>query len=83
MSQYQNIYLIISDMICDAKDLDDSEVNEDLTLVQLEFDSLDYVELMVLAKREFNITLTAEFFIEHPNLSIKSLCEYLEQKAEV
>ncbi|EPL9569280.1 acyl carrier protein [Providencia rettgeri] len=82
MSQYQTIYNKISEMICDAKDLESEEVNEDLTLVQLEFDSLDYVELMVLVKRDFNVTLDADFFIQHPNLSIKELCEHVDKESE-
>lgn len=82
MSQYQTIYNKISEMICDAKDLESEEINEDLTLVQLEFDSLDYVELMVLVKRDFNVTLDADFFIQHPNLSIKELCEHVDKESE-
>lgn len=82
MSQYQTIYSKISDMICDAKDLDAQEMNDSLTLVQLEFDSLDYVELMVLVKREFNVVLDADFFIQHPNISIKGLCEYIDKESE-
>lgn len=82
MSQYQIIYNKISEMICDAKDLESEEVNENLTLVQLEFDSLDYVELMVLVKRDFNVALDADFFIQHPNLSIKELCEHIDKESE-
>ncbi|HDN2512881.1 MULTISPECIES: acyl carrier protein [Providencia] len=82
MSQYQTIYNKISEMICDAKDLESEEVNENLTLVQLEFDSLDYVELMVLVKRDFNVALDADFFIQHPNLSIKELCEHIDKESE-
>ncbi|HEM8291896.1 TPA: acyl carrier protein [Providencia stuartii] len=82
MSQYQTIYNKISEMICDAKDLESEEVNENLTLVQLEFDSLDYVELMVLVKRDFSVALDADFFIQHPNLSIKELCEHIDKESE-
>lgn len=80
MSQYQNIYTTISEMICDAKDLEPENINENLTLVELEFDSLDYVELMVLAKREFGVTLDADFFIQHTNISIKDLCTHIDRE---
>lgn len=79
MSQYQTIYNKISEMIRDAKDLEAEGVNENLTLMQLSFDSLDYVELMVLAKRDFNVTLDADFFIQHPNISVKVLCEHIDK----
>ncbi len=82
MSQYQNIYIKVSEMICDAKDLETEDMNENLTLIQLEFDSLDYVELMVLVKREFNLSLDADFFIQHPNISVKILCEHIDKESE-
>ncbi|MGG4608411.1 acyl carrier protein [Providencia sp. Me31A] len=83
MSQYQTIYKKMSEMICDAKDLEAEDVHEDLTLMQLEFDSLDYVELMVLAKRDFNVTLDADFFIQNPNISVKMLCEHIDKESGV
>ena len=82
MSQYENIYATISEMVCDAKDLEIENINEDQTLVELEFDSLDYVELMVLAKRDFGVTLDADFFIQHPNISIKDLCTYIDRESK-
>ncbi len=53
-----------------------------MTLVQLEFDSLDYVELMVLVKRDFNVALDAEFFLEHPEISVKALCEHIDKESK-
>ncbi|MEX6399762.1 acyl carrier protein, partial [Providencia hangzhouensis] len=70
------------DMICDAKDLEAEELNAEMTLVQLEFDSLDYVELMVLVKRDFNVALDAEFFLEHPEISVKALCEHIDKESK-
>lgn len=51
MNSYEIIYSKISEMIADAKDLPLEALTPDTTLPQLELDSLDYVELMVLAKR--------------------------------
>ncbi|MCA4825591.1 MAG: acyl carrier protein [Serratia rubidaea] len=81
MERYQQVYDTLCEMICDAKDLDSSQLSPDMPLHQLKLDSLDYVEMMVLAKREFGATLNAEMFIEHPNMMLGELCHALaEQK---
>ena len=59
MTAYDEVLQKVCEMICDAKDLEPDEIDENTPLVRLKLDSLDYVELMVLAKREFNITLEA------------------------
>ncbi|VTR24818.1 Uncharacterised protein [Serratia fonticola] len=55
MEKYQQVYLTVSEMICDAKDLEMDDLSPEMPLHQLKLDSLDYVELMVLAKREFGL----------------------------
>ncbi|MBQ0688329.1 acyl carrier protein [Providencia rettgeri] len=80
MSDYQTIYLKINEMICDVKDLDE-DIDANQTLDQIKFDSLDYVELMVLVKREYNVALTADFFIENSTMTIKELIEYISKES--
>lgn len=81
MEKYQQIYDTLCEMLCDAKDLEIEHLSPEMPLHQLHLDSLDYVELMVLAKREFGATLSAEMFIEHPNMTLGELCQKLtEQK---
>ncbi|MFI8417423.1 acyl carrier protein [Serratia sp. NPDC078593] len=81
MEKYQQVYDTVCEMICDAKDLEQSDLSPEMPLYQLKLDSLDYVELMVLAKREFGATLNAEMFMENPNMTLSDLCRLLaEQK---
>ncbi|BDH44606.1 acyl carrier protein [Salmonella enterica subsp. enterica serovar Choleraesuis] len=75
--QYEEVYARIANMIADAKDLELNEINPQRPLAALELDSLDYVELMVLAKREFNISLEAELFIRHPHMTLEELCKHI------
>ncbi|STB68626.1 acyl carrier protein [Citrobacter freundii] len=74
------IYNKITEMICDAKDLEQGQLTPTTTLAELELDSLDYVELMVLAKREFNVNLTPEMFIQNPLMTINELCELIDKE---
>lgn len=80
MSRQQEIYTKLSAMICDAKDLEQDEISPEMTLPQLNFDSLDYVELMVLAKSEYAVELNAEFFLAHPDITLTALCDYIDSK---
>ena len=80
MKPYENIYSKISEMIAEAKDMTLDALTPDTTLPQLELDSLDYVELMVLAKREFDVTLTAEMFMKKQPMTLRDLSLYIEQE---
>ncbi|WP_413530966.1 acyl carrier protein [Rahnella inusitata] len=75
-----NVYPIVCEMLCDAKDLPDGMLTPDMPLYQLKLDSLDYVELMVLVKREFDLTLSAEMFVNNPNLTLGEMCQTLEEQ---
>ena len=80
MSQHEMIYEKISEMICDAKDLPPEALTPDTTLPELELDSLDYVELMVLAKREFNVTINPEMFMKNPTMTLRELSQRIAQE---
>ena len=77
MISHDKVRQKVCEMICDAKDLEPDEVDENTPLVRLKLDSLDYIELMVLAKREFNITLQADWFIHNPGITFSELCQHI------
>ncbi|ENA0612461.1 acyl carrier protein [Enterobacter bugandensis] len=82
MAQYDEVYDKVCEMLCDAKDLEMTDLNPDMPLYQLRLDSLDYVELMVLAKKEFGVTIEADVFINNVNMTLKELCEHLSEKSQ-
>lgn len=75
-----SVYDIVCEMLCDAKDLAPEQVTADMPVQQLKLDSLDYVELMVLAKREFDVTLSADMFIQNPKMTLGEMCQELEKQ---
>lgn len=77
MSTYDEVLKKVSEMICDAKDLEADEIDEKMPVVSLKLDSLDYVELMVLAKREYGISLEADWFIQNPGITLGELCQHI------
>ena len=80
MANYDEVYSKVCEMLCDAKDLEQEDLTPDMPLYQLKLDSLDYVELMVLARREFSVTLSADMFIQNPNMTLGEMCQELEKQ---
>ena len=81
MANYDEVYSKVCEMLCDAKDLEQEDLTPDMPLYQLKLDSLDYVELMVLAKKEFGVTIEADLFVDSVNITLRELCQYLSEKA--
>ncbi|MCT9845863.1 acyl carrier protein [Leclercia sp. 29361] len=81
MTQFDEVYSKVCEMLCDAKDLEMDDLNPDMPLYQLKLDSLDYVELMVLAKKEFGVTVESELFVDNINMTLRELCQYLSDKS--
>lgn len=81
MTQFDEVYSKVCEMLCDAKDLEMDDLNPDMPLHQLKLDSLDYVELMVLAKKEFGVTVESELFVDNINMTLRELCQYLSDKS--
>lgn len=81
MTQFDEVYSKVCEMLCDAKDLEMDDLNPDMPLYLLKLDSLDYVELMVLAKKEFGVTVESELFVDNINMTLRELCQYLSDKS--
>lgn len=78
----ETIYHALSDMLCDAKDISPDVLSGTSPLHQLSLDSLDYVEMTVLVKRHFGVTLTGDVFVSNPDITLNALCEYILAKSQ-
>lgn len=77
MIDYNDVYRKVGDLLCEAKDIEWESITEDMPLLQLQLDSLDYVELMLLVSKEFGVTIETEVFANKPDLSLRELCELI------
>ncbi|HGM5339610.1 TPA: acyl carrier protein [Serratia marcescens] len=77
MEKYHRLYETICGMLYEARGLERTQLSADMPLQQLGLDSLDYMELMLVVRREFGIALTAEMLIEHPELTLGELCHVI------
>ena len=81
MINYNDVYQQVGDMLCEAKDMEWESITENMPLSQLKLDSLDYVELMLLANKAFGVTLETEVFADKPDLRLRELCELICEKS--
>ncbi|MCI1678737.1 MAG: acyl carrier protein [Ewingella americana] len=81
MIDYDEVYSKVRDMLCEAKDMELASISEDMPLSQLKLDSLDYVELMLLANKEFGVTIETDVFADKPELKLRELCEFISQQS--
>lgn len=81
MIDYNDVYRKVGDMLCEAKDLEWESISENMPLSQLKLDSLDYVELMLLANKEFGVTIETDVFADKPDLKLRELCEFISEKS--
>jgi acyl carrier protein len=77
MKKYHVLYEAVCAMLSEVREVEPASLSADMPLRQLGLDSLDYVELMLLARRSFGISLKAEMFIEQPDLTLGELCHYM------
>lgn len=74
----QKIYEIIEKCITDK---DAPEINDEITLRELGFDSLDIVEITILIEKEFNITISDEEEEKYMQLqTIGGICDFILDK---
>jgi acyl carrier protein len=81
MIDNNDVYSKVCGMLCEAKDMELDSLSEAMPVSQLKLDSLDYVELMLLANKEFGVTIETDFFADKPELSLRELCEFISQQS--
>lgn len=77
MNLFNEIYTKTVDLILDLKDFDEDDINKDLTFEELDLDSLDFIEIQVVLKKSYGVTIQAEAFQEGEIDTIGDLCEYV------
>lgn len=80
MEKYHRVYEAICGLLHEARGLERTLLSAEMPLQQLGLDSLDYMELMLLVRRECGITLTAEMLIEYPELTLGELCHVVTRQ---
>lgn len=65
--------------IFDLKDMNESALVPELTFDELELDSLDYVELKLLIKKQFKVELDSGLFTSGELTKLGDLISYIEK----
>ncbi len=78
LTTYDKICLIVSDQL----DLLDMPFSEEMTLEELEADSIDAIEISMSIEDEFNISIEEEEFHKEfsDDATLKSITEFIKSK---
>ena len=77
MITFNDVYEELKEMILEVKDFEEEEIHPHMTLEELDFDSLDFVQLTVIVKKKFDVTLTGEPFEAGEVKNLKDVCEHV------
>ena len=68
----------LKEAILELKDIDEASLVPELTIEELDLDSLDYVEIQVLLKKKYMMKIDPELFVTGKILTLGDLISYIE-----
>lgn len=77
MNSESIIFEELKALILDIKNIQENEVNLDSSFSQLKLDSLDFVELEVAARKDYNVILVPELFRSGEISTLRQLIHYI------
>ncbi|HEI3268047.1 TPA: acyl carrier protein [Escherichia coli] len=83
MIKNDKVFTSICSIIAEAKGISQDDITPETCLSSLGLDSLDFVELMVLCKREFAVNISSSFLSENKDISMLQLCNYINTERKV
>lgn len=81
MSNFNQVFEAIKDMILDVKDLEEEEITPDTTLEALDLDSLDFVQMTIVVKKSFGVAIQPEGFENGSITTLQETCDYVLELA--
>ena len=78
-----NTFKQIQDLMNKWMDPVEEIINPDVKFVDLEFDILDYVEMVILVENEFMIEIEDDAIEKLDKWSVKDLCDYIETRPKI
>lgn len=73
-----NTFDYMAETVADIKDIDVEDIKKDTLIKELNFDSLDFVELQVAVKKKFDFTMNNNFFNE--KTTFIEMCDYIDKR---
>ncbi len=67
----------LREVIPEMKDIESEDIQPGTTIEELEFDSLDFVEIQLALRKSFSIELQQDSFIDGAINTVDDLCAYV------
>ncbi len=77
MNTLESVFDVIRDLILELKDDEIGPITLDSTIESLDLDSLDFVEMQVVARKKLNVVMDPAAFASRDISTLRALCEYI------
>ena len=77
MSTFQKVYQAIADVILEVSDIEEDKLSPASTFEEVGIDSIDYIELGLVVKRNFGLSVDGKLFESGELSNIQELCDYI------
>jgi acyl carrier protein len=77
MSTFKQVYQAIIDVILNVSDIEEEELSPASTFEEVDIDSIDYIELGFMVKKNFNLSIDGALFESRELTDIQQLCDYI------
>lgn len=81
MSNVERIFSVVCDVITSLKDVEADQLSLETRIDSLDMDSLDFVELQVVVKKNFAVHIDPEKFISGEIEYLSDLCRFIDVSA--
>lgn len=83
MSVFNKVYQAITSVILDVSDIEEEALSPASTFEEVDIDSIDYIELGLMIKKTFNLSVEGRLFESGELSSIQDLCDHIINRLPV
>ncbi len=77
MSTFKQVYQAIADVILEVSDIEEEELSPKSTFEEVEIDSIDFIELGFMVKKNFKLSIDTALFESGQVNNIQELCDHI------
>lgn len=81
MNTAQSAFNAARELILELKDAEEHEITPETRFDALELDSLDFVEMQLVIKKQFAVTLDPDAFASGRIATLGQMCDHIEASA--
>lgn len=79
MNTTDHIFSVVKNLVLEIKDVDEDDITPETRIDSLDLDSLDFIELQVVIKKQFGATLDPGVFVSGQIATLSEMCTHIAE----